>query len=320
MSQFGSDVYIMFCRLIQVVVIIGIGIPAAGQSFVPVDYELIAHYPLGVSPDDTTGNNGPIVLTRAPFQNGGLFLNGIGSGGPADQYSDAETPSIPSMNLGAVAFSTEFNSDSLHGLPLIVAGRSFRWMAVFLRTDSLMNLRLNDLTQNEISTVRWNPGVWHELGVLVEDDTVSLYLDGQLGAKTEASLNTGDDRTVAYSHGGLGVTFYGTVRNLKIYTKDPVGTANEAGFELPQDRLITDIYPNPLTNSSRLWVHSRFDGPADISVHDILGRTVSRQQATVLRTGINQLKALPEGLSPGIYVVRVDAAGRTETRSIIIAN
>lgn len=289
------------------------------QSFVPSDWSLIAHYPLHVSADDTTGNYGPMQLKNAPFENGGIFLNGIGTEHLELDFSVAETPEIAALNFDAFAMSTEFNTDSLHGNPVLVGGLLWRWAGIWIRDDSLMNLRLNNKQDAYLSPLKWSPGMWHETGILVDSDSVSLYLDGQLGVRVAAELVTGDDRTIGYADGGLGTIFYGTVRNLKVYSKVATGTAVEGSDELPHERMLEEVYPNPVTGQEPLSIVSNRVGVVGISVFDILGREVWKVGDLLLTQGANKLPAMPDGLQNGLYILRVEAGDHAETRSVIVA-
>ena len=289
------------------------------QSFVPSEWTLIAHYPLTVSVDDTTGNNGPLETQNAPFENGGIFLNGIGTHYLELDFSVAESPSLSALNFDAFAISTEFNTDSLHANPLVVGGFSWRWAGIWMRVDSLMDLELNNHAESYPSSLTWTPGTWHEAGLLVDGDTVSVYLDGQLGVKVAAALTTGEDRRIGYADGSRGTIFYGTARNLKVYTESPIGTWIEARDEVPGQGMLLDIYPNPVTGSGPISIFSGADVSARISVIDILGRLVWNLGTVRLQVGANRLPSFPSGWLDGLYIVRVDAGDRTESRPVIIA-
>lgn len=289
------------------------------QSFVPSEWTLIAHYPLTASIDDTTCNNGPLETKSAPFENGGLFLNGIGTRFLELDFSAAETPRLHALNFDAFAMTTEFNTDSLHANPLLVGGPSWRWAGIWIRVDSLMDLEVNNHEQSYPSSLRWTPGVWHEAGLLVDGDTVSVYLDGELGVKVAATLTTADDRRIGYADGSRGTIFYGTVRNLKVYTESPIGIGIDRRDEVPSPKILLSVYPNPAGGAESISVFSAADVFARISLLDVLGRLIWNLGTVRLNVGANRLPSLPSGLRNGLYIVRVEAGDRAETRSLIIA-
>ncbi|MFH1845519.1 MAG: hypothetical protein ABIF77_20225, partial [bacterium] len=69
--------------------------------------EKIAHYPLTSDAVDITGNNGDMTLTNAPFQDGGVYCNGIYPGGDPTA-TIVMTPEIVGLNPESCAVSAEF--------------------------------------------------------------------------------------------------------------------------------------------------------------------------------------------------------------------
>jgi hypothetical protein len=79
------------------------------------------------------------------------------------------------------------------------------------------------------------------------------------------------------------------------------------------------VGPNPFSNSFNLSIESISGGPATISLYDATGKAVS-QRTPFLQSGSNLVSY--EGLSllsPGIYYLRIDCAGKTSYLKLIKA-
>jgi hypothetical protein len=64
--------------------------------------------------------------------------------------------------------------------------------------------------------VTYRYGWWHEVTVTFDGRTLTLYLDGVMGCRGEAVLDTRDERSVLATHLGTGSTFRGSLRELRI--------------------------------------------------------------------------------------------------------
>ena len=76
------------------------------------DLALNAHYPLSSTPNDTTGNNGPMTLINTPFEDGGIYCNGNYIGVDPDSCG-AWTPAITDLNFESFAVSAMFKVDTV---------------------------------------------------------------------------------------------------------------------------------------------------------------------------------------------------------------
>ena len=89
-------------------------------------------------------------------------------------------------------------------------------------------------------------------------------------------------------------------------------TTSAAAAPVRAGGLLGRVYPVPAR--TRLVVETATEGAA-VTLHDVLGRTVARFEATA--PGASSVDV--SGLAPGVYVVRAVAAGRTETRTVVVA-
>ena len=72
--------------------------------------------------------------------------------------------------------------------------------------------------------------------------------------------------------------------------------------------------PNPFGTSARLRFDLATAGPATLRVYDVLGREVARPVDGELAAGRHTVAIDGTGLAAGVYVVRLDADGRTLTQ------
>jgi sugar lactone lactonase YvrE len=85
-----------------------------------------------------------------------------------------------------------------------------------------------------------------------------------------------------------------------------------AGFELRQN------YPNPFRGVTRIRFTLPYSGPVRLSVIDLLGREVTVLVDGVSAAGPHEAHLDATGLPAGIYVCRLEAAGRTLARMMTV--
>ena len=131
-----------------------------------------------------------------------------------------------------------------------------------------------------------------------------------------AGLETGE---TAVSSGATSWTWRGTINQLRlralatdIPTTTGVGPPGEVALALRTP------YPNPATSAVRLALDLARESVVTLSVHDIAGREVARPIAgELLPAGTVTRLWRPEGLRPGVYVVRATADGTALTRRLV---
>jgi Concanavalin A-like lectin/glucanases superfamily len=181
-------------------------------------HRLIAHYPLSVDLNDATGNNPPIQATNAPLVGAkAIFCNGQYARRVPDAC-DVRTPNLTDLNLSAFTIGAQFLVPRLRvpTNPVFVGGDSFRWLFIDLRPEGVVRLGYNSNQFVECS-VRYRLGVWHEATITFDGRATALYLDGVGGCSSDAALNTGNQRVVLLTNSGNATTFYGMLRDLKVY-------------------------------------------------------------------------------------------------------
>jgi len=184
-----------------------------------IDDRLIAYYPLVDDSADVTGMNDPMSLLNTPFQNGGIYCNGVSVSGSDPNPSNAETPTIDSLDFGGFTIRVRFQpewADTVFYNPVIVGGGSYRWMDLRLLPDSTVGLMYNG-GGVATGTARYAPGTWYEGTITYDGTTGRLYLDDTLAAEATFTLTHGDDRNLGITNYSNGTVYYGTLGWLKIY-------------------------------------------------------------------------------------------------------
>ncbi len=185
--------------------------PSAGTPL------LIAQYPLADSANDATGNYGPITVQNAPFQEGGVYCNGVYVYSNQSNPCLIQTPLLDNLNLRSFSIAARFKADDARKMPVFVGGNSARWMAFYLLADGQVGLLYNN--QNfQSCTGRYTPNTWHQ-GLLTYDGTTGrLYLDRQFACSADFDIvDKYGDKNVSTTNYSNGAVFKGVLSNLQVF-------------------------------------------------------------------------------------------------------
>lgn len=105
---------------------------------------------------------------------------------------------------------------------------------------------------------------------------------------------------------------------------DSLGVYHGSGFANPNERMfgtsdalqITNVYPNPTLDNSRLVVQSSKDGMAMVRIFNLSGELVGSQQMVCV-AGINQMQIDVTGLSSGTYLIQVNQGGQQKVVNLV---
>lgn len=86
----------------------------------------------------------------------------------------------------------------------------------------------------------------------------------------------------------------------------------------PSATVVRAVFPNPTTGPSRIAFSTASAERVSVQVYDALGRLVATPYDAATAAASETVVALPEGLSPGTYVVRVSGATFAETRRLTV--
>ncbi len=248
-------------RLINVYIFSLILFISTGKSQDLSNLELIAHYPLSSTANDTTGNYAPMELMNTPFQDKSIYCNGIYPDGNPNAC-DAITPDISALDFKSFAVSAVFKIDTLSDRrPILVCGGLYVWSIIFTEySDSTISLsQRGALFGAHTSGTRFSLGTWHEITFMYESTKSMgwLYLDGTAIDSSNLPLDHGNDKTFSITFGGEGMAFMGNLKDLKIYS------AVETPTLLQQDSLALVALYN--STDGHNWKNSNnwLTGPVD---------------------------------------------------------
>lgn len=194
----------------------------------------IAHYPLQSDNLDATGLNGPISLTNAPFENGGVYCNGIYPGHDPVNGCEVLTPVLPQLDFDSFAVSIEFRlseypSSGDASRPVIVCGTGYRYLGAYVLANGTVALYYNN---GSVQTTSQSVSLdtWHHLLVTYDAGTHlgKLFLDGSFVTSDTFTLLHGTDRNAGTNNPGAASCFKGWVRHLVAYDSafDPTPVEN----------------------------------------------------------------------------------------------
>jgi hypothetical protein len=87
----------------------------------------------------------------------------------------------------------------------------------------------------------------------------------------------------------------------------------EDEIDLPQGALLRQNYPNPFNPGTVITFELAEGGPVRLSVFDIAGRKVMELENGVFPAGEHRVQWDASGTGSGVYIIRLDAAGVTQT-------
>ncbi len=97
----------------------------------------------------------------------------------------------------------------------------------------------------------------------------------------------------------------------------PAGVVAGEG-DAPAVLALEPVRPNPSTGSATVGFALPDAGPARVTVVDLLGREVAVLAEGPHAAGRHQASLAPAGLAPGVYVVRLDAAGQRLAQRVVV--
>lgn len=179
---------------------------------------LIAYYPLRRNAYDATGKSGPMTLVNAPFQEGGVYCNGVYFYSGLANPCNVITPQLDKLNFNSFSIGAKFKASEFNRRPVFVGGNLYRWIAFYLKPDGNIELKYNN-SQTVACNVKYKLNTWHR-GVVTYDGNVGkLYLDGVLGCQVAFKIQTGNDKNIGVNDFSNGLAFKGVLKDLTIYNR-----------------------------------------------------------------------------------------------------
>ncbi len=186
-------------------------------SGVHADVPLIASYSLNQTAVDQTGNYGDIEIINAPYENGGVYLNGNYISGDPDS-SAVITPSLTGMDIHSFTVSVDFKLGAWPATrrPILFGSSSWRWIGASVNKFGQLIFYYNGIDL-PASTHIVSVDTWYTIVMIYDGTTGYLYLDGVEVSQKDFDIVYGTDREFVAHHGGNGVAFKGHLRNLNVY-------------------------------------------------------------------------------------------------------
>jgi hypothetical protein len=198
------------------------------KSDEPLQKTLIANYPLTSDGNDVTGFNEAMQLYNAPFQNGGIFCNGVYSPGPVFPVDPtpgactAISPDLRFFNFHSFSISMDFFVTESLTQPVFVVGAGCRWLGFYLEEDGTVALLYNN-SNYLASQNKYSLNEWHTAQITYDGITVKVFLDNaQACAMKFNEANSQLDYVGCFNATAIAVSNYSTGATLKGYVKNLV--------------------------------------------------------------------------------------------------
>lgn len=264
------------------------------------NFELFANYTLINTAEDQTGQAEDITLINTPYQgNAGVYSNGNYIWGDPDSCL-IQTPVFPEWDYTKLGLSFDFKYEDVSGANIVIScGSSYRWLNIFVLSNTL------DMTVNgaipSSSDVSVQAGTWYHIDFIYENGTGNMYLDGTLVETEEFVINAGgyeSEKQISNTNFGLGMTYTGNLKNLKIYGPESNGVGNSSS------QLIR-TYPNPNSGDFYLNLSSLSISSGIIEIYDLYSRRIFRKN---IENKIERI-VLPEK-EEGLYFLKLTNKGQ----------
>ena len=297
----------------------------------PAQQDLIARYPLNSTANDTTGHYGPMTLMNTPFQEGGIYCNGIYQYSGDPNWCEAVTPRIDGFNFKTFSIQARFKVRGYYtgSRPVFVCGRNSRWLSFWLWRDSTVAMMYPPYLTSH-STIRYSVNSWHEASITYDSASGigKFYLDTSLAGSIQFHLAQGDigDTNVTITFNGYSNTvFTGIMNDLKIYSAvvDPTKSNPSTGLkntspESPAGFSLAQNYPNPFNPSTIIRYHLRYNQPVILRLYDLLGREVRVLVDQFQTAGDHSVQFDADCLPGGVYFYQLHAGRSVETKRLVV--
>lgn len=143
-----------------------------------------------------------------------------------------------------------------------------------------------------------------------------------------ATVNAGETHTVLFTFGNLPAEWDVNKMNIISLLLAPDGKIDNAGTATFQNSLSSEavaaittpdvtLYPNPVTGDAYLSVNMQTQSDVDVTVYNVSGQKMNSSTHN-LNAGSSVLSLDTKGLTPGVYLVKVDSKGNSVTKRMIV--
>jgi hypothetical protein len=106
--------------------------------------------------------------------------------------------------------------------------------------------------------------------------------------------------------------------NLAAYTEYPLYTVDVQPASRPGAFALEPNFPNPFNPVTTIAFTVEHGGPATLTVHNLLGETVATLVDGPVAAGRHTVTFDATGLASGVYLYTLEAAGRSESRKLVV--
>ena len=286
---------------------------------IPANYQVIADYPLSSDLADITGTYGDFNVGNAPFQDGGIYFNGIFGG---TNGSFGQSVEITGLDLDALIFSFDFKIleavPTGIEMPIFIGGLSWRWLGVFANDQGQVYFKHSNTSFPSTGNAPIVPDVFYN--VIVTYDQVSglakMYMDNVEVASEAVTLVHGNDKQFSVTDGSVGTILKGVIRNVRIYAIN-MSTDTEDDV-LPSAVTLAQNYPNPFNPTTEITFSLAKTENVRLAVFDHLGREVAVLRDAQTVSGDHSVAFDASGLPSGVYFYRLDTASTSLTKTLTL--
>ncbi len=222
----------------------------------------VAHYTMNNTAADELGLQEDLTLINV-VQNGseGVYCNGKYIGNSTDA-SLVSTGQLDALYKPSFAVQVELKIDPDDGLnrPVLVCGDGWRYFGFYVRADGTWSPIFNDAQYfDQVTAPKAQPGQWYQLTMVYSgpDSTARWYIDGTYLTSVQGTFNRpADDGKISNTHYGIGSSFKGSLRNLKIFESDGIFS----GSRQVKPSFYAEIFPNPVGEYLHLSVPNQRGG------------------------------------------------------------
>jgi len=191
-----------------------------------VEAVLIAHYPLSSDAIDATGRNDDMTLVNTPFEDGGIYVNGIYRYFSDPNYSIAETPHLNALKFKSFSISVDFKVEEKRTQPVFVVGASCRVIGYYLSESGTVDLLYNNWDHFTTQT-NYTVNTWHNAKITFDGTTVMLFYDDELAGSLKFGDGyvpldydscSNDDSKILVTNYSSGENLKGYIKNLQVYS------------------------------------------------------------------------------------------------------
>ena len=175
---------------------------------------------------------------------------------------------------------------------------------------------------NQIAGISWAIDVAKDDPALYAYGNVSydpIFLSTNSGGNFVGTPSKYAEQLLYYDRANLFVNDHGTISKMKItYNMPVIGIQNIAG-EVPKEYGLEQNYPNPFNPVTVINFEIPKSGFVKLAIYDLLGRELDVPVSQILNAGVYSADWNAAGYPSGVYFYRLESAGISITKKMVLA-